>query len=117
MEKKIIEILRESPLYFKYLDSSYKNVPFILRLLKQNIDVTPYIKDSFKENSDIIKSSAEISKRNLSYFKKVPWGVQENALLEKSSNFEYIYHLTRNTQQNKRVIEILKKALQRRKNG
>lgn len=111
MKDEIMKILNDFPSHFKYLDSSYKNKAFIIELLNQNIDVTPYINEDIKKNLEIIKASIRISKKNFLYFKKVPWEIQKEALLKNSSNFEYIYHLTRNTQEHKKLFEILKTGI------
>ncbi|MGL6099304.1 MAG: DUF4116 domain-containing protein [Fusobacteriaceae bacterium] len=68
-ENQIIDILKINPNAYKYIDFSYKNQNFIIKILKKNIDITPYLEEFFLYDINIFRASFLLDSRNVLYFK------------------------------------------------
>lgn len=111
MEKEVKKILKNNLSYFKYLDESFKNEGFILELLRERIDITPYMNDEIKNKREIIKESLSITYKNSMYFEKIPWDIQKKLLIKNLSSYEYLYEKKKSFQQEKEVEKILERAI------
>lgn len=67
-QNQIIDILKNNPKAYRYIDFTYKTPDFIISILKEKIDITAYLEDIFLTNLKIFKYSFELDSKNILFF-------------------------------------------------